>query len=64
MGGSGKIIKKTLFPGAPRAIEYVEGAEKERREGEARDEAEAAVAWQSVGLQEEDPMWSAGGLDL
>ena len=31
---------------------------------EARDEAEAAVAWQSVGLQEEDPMWSAGGLDL
>ena len=44
--------------------EYVEGAEKERREEEARDEAEAAAAWQSVGLQEEDPMWSAGGLDL
>ena len=42
---------------------YVEGAERERREEEARDEAEAAAAGQSVGLQEEDPLRSAGGLD-
>ena len=43
--------------------EHVEKEEEARREEEARVEAEAAAAGQSVGLQEEDPLGSAGGLD-
>ena len=43
--------------------EHVEKEEEARRDEEARVEAEAAAAGQSVGLQEEDPLGSAGGLD-
>ena len=43
--------------------EHVGKEEEARREKEARVEAEAAAAGQSVGLQEEDPLGSAGGLD-
>ena len=41
----------------------VEEIDAEWKEEAERAEAEAATAGQSVGLQEEDPLRSAGGLD-
>ena len=41
----------------------VEEVDAEWKEEAERAEAEAATAGQSVGLQEEDPLRSAGGLD-
>ena len=44
------------------AVRVKEG-DAEWKEEEERAEAEAAMAGQSVGLQEEDPLRCAGGLD-